>query len=235
MNNVASTEAADIIKTKEMHAGECVLMFSGGRDSTLAAIKLHEINVRPVLVTVTSSHLFGYRAVEARLKELKAILPNETIHIEVVQPRDLRTNQEFYHRTCLPCQHAYVVVAAIIAKYRGINKVALGYAAYQGDWPEQTTLATSSLKRVLAEFDLELLLPAYDFRNKDEVKTLLQGYSLSTEALEQKCSRQVNNVVLDSKHLAQQIEGWEGAIRQSLTQLSEITLEMRMPRFIGSY
>ncbi|MDT1837478.1 hypothetical protein FPK49_22880, partial [Acinetobacter baumannii] len=73
------------------------------------------------------------------MKELKKILSHETIHVHLAQPKDLRVSQEFYFRTCLPCQHAYVAVAAAIAKHRGAKKIALGYAKYQNSWPEQTT------------------------------------------------------------------------------------------------
>jgi tRNA(Ile)-lysidine synthase TilS/MesJ len=210
-------------------------MFSGGRDSTLAAIRLLEDGLRPTLITVTSSHLFGYTAVEARLKELKNILPAETIHMQVAQPRDLRVDQEFYFRTCLPCQHAYVVTAAVVAKHRGAKKIAFGYANYQGDWPEQTLLATGALSRAVADFGLELLLPAYTFEDKELVKERLEHYGLSSQALEQKCSQQVHNIALTPDHLRQQVDGWESAIRASLRQLDDIKLEVFSTRYLGSY
>lgn len=216
-------------------ANECVLMFSGGRDSTMAALNLHKAGVKPVLVTVTSNHLKGYGAVEARLAELKRILPPETIHLHVSQPNDLRVNQDFYHRTCLPCQHAYVVIAAAVAMSRGIGQIALGYAGYQADWPEQTPMATVALSKVVGEFGLELILPMYQAKSKDEVKVSLENYGLSAAALEQKCSRQVNNVALDDAHLREQIDGWEAAIRTSLVNIDEIDIQVRSARYLGSF
>src|SRR5438552_11850009 len=57
-------------------AGEaCLLMFSGGRDSTLAALRLHHGRVPLRLVTVTSSHLTGINLVRRRLSELSKIPP----------------------------------------------------------------------------------------------------------------------------------------------------------------
>lgn len=215
--------------------GDCVLMFSGGRDSTLAAIKLHEKGIRPVLVTVTSDHLMGYDAVTARLKELKRILPSDLLQIHLSQPKNLQVDQKFYFRTCLPCQHAYVVVAAAIAKRFTIAKIALGYSKYQGAWPEQTPLATTALDRVAAAHGLQLLLPAYEFGNKDEVKAMLTSYGLSDAALEQKCSRQVHNIELDAQHLKQQIEGWERAIDTSLSQIDKIVLEVRSEKRLGEF
>lgn len=213
----------------------CVLMFSGGRDSTLAAIRLYESGINPLLVTVTSEHLAGLASVEVRLAELKRILPAEIMHFQLEQPCDLRVNQNFYSRTCLPCQHAYVVVAAWIAKKYDITRIALGYSGYQSDWPEQTPLATASLERVLDRYGLELSLPSYSFVSKDEVKILLSGYGLSTESLEQKCIRQIHNIALSPGLLEQEILGWERAIGTSLEKLSEIKLKVVSNRLLGSY
>jgi hypothetical protein len=44
-------------------SGACVLLFSGGRDSTISAIKLSAFFERLILVTVTSQHLVGMDAV----------------------------------------------------------------------------------------------------------------------------------------------------------------------------
>ncbi len=219
----------------EILVEDCVLMFSGGRDSTLAAIKLHESGVKPLLVTVTSDHLFGYAAVESRLAELKRMLPADVLHVHVTQPKDLRVSQDFYFRTCLPCQHAYVVVAAAIAKMHGIANVALGYSKYQGNWPEQSPIATVALSKAVSAYGLNLLLPAYAFESKDEVKEKLASYGFSTAALEQKCSRQVHNITLEAAHLNEQIGGWEAAIRTSLQKIDEIRLEIRSMRSLGSY
>lgn len=216
-------------------AGDCVLMFSGGRDSTLAAIKLYEKGIRPLLVTVTSDHLIGYDAVAARLKELKRILPSDLLQIHLSQPKNLQVDQKFYFRTCLPCQHAYVVVAASVAKRFKIEKIALGYSKYQGAWPEQTPLATTALSRVIAVHGLQLLLPAYEFDSKAEVKAMLTSYGLSDAALEQKCLRQVHNVELDAEHLKQQIDGWERAIATSLDEIDKIVIEVRSEKRLEEF
>lgn len=167
----------------------CVLMFSGGRDSTLSAIRLSHAGRNLALVTATSDHLVGMDSVLARLQELKTLLPPDTTWTHVTQPTNLFMDQKFYDRTCLPCQHAYVAIGAKMLKAIGSRSIALGYAAYQGDWPEQTPRATQGLRGLLARFGIDLTLPVYDLRSRADAVTELQRYGLSSSALEQKCLR----------------------------------------------
>jgi hypothetical protein len=207
-------------------AERCILMFSGGRDSTLASLRLQEEGHRLVLVTVTSSHLVGISRVRQRLGELGRLVDPETPWIQVRQPEHLCTDTSFYKRTCLPCHHAYVVVSAILAKQAGAKKLAFGYAGYQQTWPEQTPLAVSRLRAVLRRHGMDLLLPVYDLPTRDAAITLLQSYGLSADALEQKCTRQVSNVALSDASLHQQIDLWERAIEESLTSMSRVRFEI---------
>ena len=106
-----------------------MLMFSGGRDSTLAALRLGELTDRPLtLVTITSSHLVGIDRVRRRLGELARLLPQESRWLNIRQPTELLTDTSFYDQTCLPCHHAYVVASAAISKSLALGTVALGYA-----------------------------------------------------------------------------------------------------------
>ena len=91
-----------------------VVMFSGGRDSTLAAMRLHLLGVPVTLVTVTSTHLVAIESVRRRLTELLQHLPGDTRWLLVQQPEELRTDTSFYEQTCLPCHHAYVVASAAL-------------------------------------------------------------------------------------------------------------------------
>jgi hypothetical protein len=119
-------------------------MFSGGRDSTLAALRLHRSATPLSLVTVTSSHLIGLNLVRRRLSELSKVLPETTPWLNVRQPVDLKTDTSFYEQTCLPCHHAYVVVSGAIAALTGIRSLAFGYAGYQNNWPEQTPVPSEN-------------------------------------------------------------------------------------------
>ena len=210
-------------------------MFSGGRDSTLAALRLQKAGVPLGLVTVSSSHLVGIEKVKERLIELARLLPPETEWIQIRQPVDLRTDVSFYEQTCLPCHHAYVVVSGALARLAGAARLAFGYTMYQSAWPEQTPLAISRLRQVLARHAIGLELPTYDIETRDQALKELQDHGLSTEALEQKCLRQVTNVTLGAEDLERQIAEWERAIDASMQALNAIEITVLDHAQIGDF
>lgn len=205
---------------------QTLLMFSGGRDSTLAAARLGSEGVPLVLCTVSSSHLFGFERVRDRLIELRQLLPPSTSWIRVQQPLELATDTSFYERTCLPCHHAYVVVSGVLARRFGAQSLAFGYAGYQADWPEQTAEAIAALRRVLQEAGVRLVLPVHDLPTREAAIYELERWELSSAALEQKCSRQVSNIALQADMLQRQVALWEGAMRASLERADEIEIQI---------
>ena len=203
----------------------CVLMFSGGRDSTLAAMALHEQGYRLVLVTVTSPHLVGMDRVHQRLLELRRVLPGTTEWLNVAQPGGVVPMPSgFSDRTCLPCQEAYALTGYKVARDAAIKNLALGYANYQSGWPEQTPAATARLDRIMGERGLNLLLPVYGLRSKNEAIKSLDKHGLAHESLEQKCTKQVSNIVLEGDALEQQLGLWEQLLTDSLAAIDKVTL-----------
>jgi predicted subunit of tRNA(5-methylaminomethyl-2-thiouridylate) methyltransferase len=64
----------------------CLLMFSGGRDSTIAAVRLAKRFTDLTLVTVSSDHLVGISAVKRRIEQIKPHLSSESEWLQVDQP-----------------------------------------------------------------------------------------------------------------------------------------------------
>jgi hypothetical protein len=213
---------------------ECLVMFSGGRDSTIAALRLSRRGVALRLVTVSSGHLFGIERVSKRIRELQPILPAATLWVQVKQPTDLRTDTSFYEMTCLPCHHSYVVVSGVLASLARARRLAFGYAKYQSDWPEQSPLAIDRLASVLNRHGIGLELPAYDLSSREAAIRELTEIGLSVESLEQKCMQQISNVALAPDRLVQQIDLWERAIDQSMSRLEEVKLEILNETPIGN-
>jgi hypothetical protein len=187
------------------------------------------------LVTVSSSHLVGIDRVKARLSELARLIDDTTSWLHVRQPVELRTDTSFYEQTCLPCHHAYVVVSGVLARSLGANRLAFGYAGYQRNWPEQTPLAVARLAAVLKRHDITLELPVYEVASKEAANAELTALGLSTEALEQKCLRQVTNVALSDDMLRSQVTLWETAIDRSMAQLDEIHLDVLERCTLGDF
>ncbi len=205
---------------------KCVLLFSGGRDSTLAAVELAKVYQKLVLVTVTSTHLSGIGTVHNRLKELKRYLPEDTEWYCIKQPADLCTDVSFYAPTCLPCHHSYVVVGVLIAEQTITKDVAFGYTGYQSTWPEQTKLAITRLTDLLKSYNINLILPVYDIDDVEIVKQELEKLGLSPAALEQKCTRQITNIELESETLNGEINAWTKAMNQTLKVRQNIKLDI---------
>lgn len=206
----------------EMPGKHCVLMFSGGRDSSLAAVRLMKAGYTISLVTITSDHLFGIEAVEMRIIEMRGLLSARTDWKVIQQPPVLHTDTSFYKETCLPCHHAYVVVGFAVARALGASSLSFGYAGYQNHWPEQTPYAVERLRAIAKRHDMELLLPVYDVRSQESAESLLKNSGLSSRSLEQKCIRQINNVTLSPDELEAQVSLWEQAIEASIGVLDKI-------------
>lgn len=111
--------------------------------------------------------------------------------------------------------------------------MALGYAGYQGTWPEQTPLATKRLTRALLQFGINLVLPSYDLTSKDQAARLLESYGIANTSLEQKCLRQVTNVSLGCTELEKELGEWESAITASFKRLDDIELEVWTQTTLG--
>ena len=212
----------------------CVLLFSGGRDSTIAAVRLTPIVERLVLVTVTSEHLAGIDAVRRRLLELKQHLPASTKWLHIHQPTTLPVGQLFKAPTCLPCHCMYTAIGIILAERLNANSLAFGYTRYQSDWPEQTLYAIERLTGVLTSRKIRLVLPAYNIASKSDAIAELTRYHLSPEALEQKCSRQEFNVdTLEPSHLKDEIAVWEQVLLETLEALGGNEIETIAESFLG--
>lgn len=209
-------------------------MFSGGRDSTIAALRLNGEGSPLRLVTVSSGHLVGIERVRKRIRELQRFLPASTPWLQVRQPVDLRTDTSFYEMTCLPCHHSYVVVSGVLASLQKVDRLAFGYAKYQSDWPEQTPLAVERLARVLDRHGIRLELPAYDLPSREVAVSTLAQLGLTGESLEQKCIQQISNVSLPPDRLKQQVDLWERSIDESMSRLHEISIDIVDETTIGA-
>ena len=193
----------------------CVVMFSGGRDSTLAALRLSKRKYRLVLVTVSSDHLVGIQQVERRLDELHFKLRMSATWIHVVQPPSFTSVVQPAYRTCLPCHAAYSGLGLRLALENGATSVAFGYAGYQSNWLEQTPQAIRLLRQHMKKEGLDLLLPVLDLSSKVDAIRELQLAGVSHDALEQKCLAQQFNNTLPSTEMAAELERWGHTLEQT--------------------
>jgi len=203
----------------------CVLMFSGGRDSTIAAARLSKTFQHVILITVLFKHLIGIEKVYARIVQLKKLLPKGSEWLQIAQPK-LPITKLLINVTCLPCQQAYVSIGAIIAQRFRISNLAMGYSGYQSSWPEQTPYATSRLKKLLEGFEIRLHLPVYSILKKEDVVNELMRVGVAHESYEQKCLKQSSNIELGGELLASEIDKWLDGISETIRSKNAFTINI---------
>jgi hypothetical protein len=226
----------------------CVLLFSGGRDSTIAAVRLSQVFERLVLVTVTTGHLIALHNVRRRLAELKIHLPQHSEWIHAVASSESTMRQYISKidaprpvsqgtkevESCLPCHLAYFRIALSIAVKVDAHFVAAGYTVYQSEWLEQTPYAIAQLKSILKRIGKELLLPSHDLKSKEEAQAFLREHNLTESALEQKClKQQFNDTAVAPEVASAEIEAWGATLEHSLTSQSLNGLVIHAPMKIS--
>ena len=185
----------------------CVLAFSGGRDSTIAALRLARTFPVLKLVTVSTSHLIGAERVITRLIEIRNRLPVSTEWLHFTYTREVETGSELV-QTCLPCQAVYAAAVLHTADQYGIDCVAFGYTDYQSAWAEQTPAGRAQLALALAKRGKSVKFPVADLCDKEQAKRELQENGMTDSALEQTCLRQQRNDNSQSAILDAEIVRW---------------------------
>jgi hypothetical protein len=201
---------------------DAVLLFSGGRDSTLACLRMVKTGRRPTLLTVTSSHLVGLPAVRRRLTEMRHLLPTGTTWVNVRQP-NLADAFPGALATCLPCHLAYVAAGVKLARQLAVSSLAFGYASYQGTWAEQTPYALDLLAGALETAGVSLALPVRDLTSKASAVAELRAAGLTSDALEQKCLQQQHNLPLAPEALRAETTAWAAALADTLSNLDNLS------------
>lgn len=210
-----------------------VLLFSGGRDSSIAAARMADQGEALHLITVIATHLQGIDLVERRIEELENILPAGSEWWIIQQPNLSEKFGDDFTRTCLPCQHDYLLTGARFARVAQSNRVALGYTHYQSDWPEQTPEAVSILRKLAPEFGFEFDFPVYNLNSKSQAIEELSSRDLSEHALEQKCTRQIHNLRLGRETLREHLRNWERWLRVNFEALESLEIEILKQRRLG--
>ena len=209
----------------------CVLLFSGGRDSTIAAVRLGSQAYRQTLLTVSSPDMVGLSSVLSRLEELaKVIQPFDWYNVVLEDHAPEHVGQ---FPNCFACQHAYLAVAARVARQVGTDEISVGYSGYQAHWPEQSRLAIESLISIFAGFGYRCTFPVYDLTSKQDAENELAQAGLSTRALEQKCIRQIIARELPEAEISHLVTTWGRALEANLREPDSLPFRIATVRRFG--
>ena len=196
----------------------CALMFSGGRDSTLAAVRLLRRHFELLLITVSSNHLVGIEQVRRRLAEFRQRPRMRATWMLVAQPPEFASAMPTEHQTCLPCHMAYAGIGLRMSLASAAKYLAFGYAGYQAHWLEQRPDAVHILRKQLHKSGVRLLLPVSDIASKRDAVRELRAEGLNDNALEQKCLLQQLNVPLRHDEASAEIDRWGRALAGAFCQ-----------------
>jgi hypothetical protein len=194
----------------------CVLLFSGGRDSSLAAIRLAKLFDRLVLVTIMSPHMSGLGKVYARLDELKRVLESRCEWMLVGETRLAPGGIGDLNLGCIDCHFGYFLTVHSIARQIGGACIACGFVRYQNAWVEQSPYAVESLSQVMRDHGMELVLPVADIASKEEAEAELRASGVSVKSLELKCSRERADPGLTGKPLREIVDNRIAALNAAL-------------------
>lgn len=165
---------------------DAALMFSGGLDSTYAAVTLLERHRRVHLLTYTNE--YGHYAVgrvRRRLRELERRFPGRFV-LQIISIRDLfdellvdRLAQEYRtYRSgfiwCLGCKLAMHTRSILYCRENGVKYMSDGSSADTDEMVEQMPVSLALVRALYARWGVAFSTPVYDIP-RSEKRSFLDG------------------------------------------------------------
>lgn len=174
------------------------LLFSGGRDSSLACVMLAKKGYKIHLLTFNNGTIINLDLAERRYKELEKIFPDTIIARKVIPsyglfkeialiPIEKDFKKYENNLLCMGCKLAMHVISLIYCLENKISIIADGYTYYQRTWIEQMPEAIQAVRKFHGEYKVKYVNPVYDQNSKEQVKKKLFSLGLSTKSLEGSC------------------------------------------------
>lgn len=172
-----------------------LVMFTGGRDSTLAASVLMLKEIPVVLFTGDSKcglhrEVFKYRIEELRRRFGSLVVDHvvedvsgafRAIALEDIESDILKHRKNLILLGEKLALHVHVVN---FCKRQGIETINDGIVSYQRDLPEQRQIAKDFLVKFMADYEIDYQSPIYEVSSQDDVKYKLLQLGLATKSLE---------------------------------------------------
>ncbi|RHB41917.1 hypothetical protein DW886_15285 [Enterocloster aldenensis] len=183
-----------------------LLMFSGGRDSYLAACKLIEKGYYVHMITFDNGCTSNLKAVKSVAKTVidhygkdcakylgiwntawhKMMLDK---NLQYMKPKDMITNYPEllpYEATCLCCRTSMYLVAIAYCKAMEIGYISEGARKQQGFFVELDDMK-NRYEKLCIKNDIQLIWPVYEMESDTERKIELGRRGLLTKTLEPQC------------------------------------------------
>lgn len=171
-------------------------MFSGGRDSSLAACLEANAGRDLLLMTARTGATIVTDVASSRVEEIRHAFPSTAI--EWSQPHsagifrriaiaNIESDFAKYETNLILLGHQMAIQCEgiALALRRGIRRVVSGFAGYQADeYMEQMPIAISISRRLFEAYDLTFETPIAGYESLDDVKFQLLDFGVTTKSLE---------------------------------------------------
>ena len=176
--------------------GESLVLFSGGRDSSLAACLEVNQGYSIRLFTALTGATIETDVVDYRVREIRAAFPGAEVEwltrrcsgiFRRIAIANIEQDFAQYTTNLILLGHQLAIQAeglCICLKF-GITRMVSGFAAYQAPaYMEQTPEALKIFQRLGGEFGVTLETPIASYESLDEVKFRLLDFGVTTKSLE---------------------------------------------------
>lgn len=176
--------------------GRMAVLFSGGRDSTLAAISGFERRKFLHLLSFESGLGYGGAPLrQIRLSELEKLWGSDAFSAHTIPIHgsvrkicfvDLVDDIVEDRRQLILLGEFIAMLAAAVSfcVRRGITDLATGAASYQSYFPEQQPRSIELFKEMCGRYSIELHTPVWDYRSELSVKDRLLSMGVISKSLE---------------------------------------------------
>jgi predicted subunit of tRNA(5-methylaminomethyl-2-thiouridylate) methyltransferase len=176
---------------------QAALMFSGGVDSTVAAVKLLEDFDRIHLLTFANGYgHYAFGRTRRRVRELDQRYPGRFVHFEasikqMFEEICLSSIKEDYGKYgsafmwCMGCKLCMHARSIIYCHQNGIEMMSDGSASDSDEMVEQMLLSVSMVYWLYEEWGIEYFVPVYHIGRDDKRQMLRDGgYHLGIPVLD---------------------------------------------------
>lgn len=173
-----------------------VVLFTGGRDSTLTAAYLMMKGIPIFLLSADSGASVHRGVTHYRIKELKRrfgelVVGYATMDIagtfRKIALRDIEQDILTDKKNLIVLGEKIAILAHTVdfCRRNNLSKVSLGYTKYQQEFPEQRDVSREKLQRLLADYGVLCQYPIYALSETiEDVKYRLMEIGLSNKPLE---------------------------------------------------
>lgn len=197
-NNFRIDEDVQIVTTIPENGKNAIILFSGGIDSTLTAIKFLEMGYNVNLITYNNGSIQNIDKVKWKIIELIEKYGSDKIFHQYISLSgyfkkyvlDVLTKDIIEYNTnfvCLGCRLLMHLYTMKLAMKWSITIVADGSNQYQYNFIEQNPLIIKQIQKVYKNQKINYIAPIYYIKSKKEVKEQLIIYTFMPKSVEGNC------------------------------------------------